>query len=308
MDTPYGAPLNLSNLSWPDIFSRHEQNLRNHVELCVMIKQHVVPESEAYRSLMGIISRTQELLLELEKLRSQFVSHGMTSRVLNGQGINKVDEQRVENQTPQRNTKDSPNPSSNIPMGKGYSGNPPQFVFDTQPTPVSIPQRLKNKKRLRDEEASNSSSSRISYSSYTGKKVKTKNTPADGPEDPPQNSDNTQYKPKIEFEDISDEVERRLRLREEQRQKRKQPPQKKRKRDSTGSVTVGENAPPYPKRFRGADAVRDGSSNNGFSSNKEKRKVSAETSEAEQGHNGNSGTRKRVKWSRGVKPQTAVGD
>lgn len=200
------------------------------------------------------------------------------------------------------------NSSVNNPMESGDASNPgptpespPVFVFDTKPTPVTMPQRPKNKKkRFHDDDVSDVKNPRPADPEKASKRRKKNDIPdadADHSQQHQQVSAcNPQSKPPVEFEDISDEVERRLKLREERWRKRNLPPQKKRKRDSGGSTVAEESATPKPKRIRSGNSPSE-SENAVPTPGKEKRRVSAETSEAE--GRSVSHSRKKTKRSKG---------
>lgn len=196
---------------------------------------------------------------------------------------------------PSGNTNGSNNTHNSTP----YAQNPPVFVFDAKPNPTSMPQRPKNtKKRFFGDDEPNRNAMKKENMFMSSKKLKKDDIPAPAPEQPQdkQTSNRAQSQPVVEFEDISDEVERRLKLREERRRKRYLPPQKKRKRESGVSVVNEEVTAPKLKRHR-SNGNQAESENIAPGLGKDNRKISAETSEVEE-RNG-SHNRKKTKRSKG---------
>ena len=110
------------------------------------------------------------------------------------------------NVSPRRGSTSEPNAAtSNNDTPAAEDGNP-YFVIDTNPTPVNIPDRT---------------------SGHKSKKVKTKH------------DSSTNDAPVVEEDDISAEVEARMKAKAEKREKKKD---KKRKRETDDSTTLTENA------------------------------------------------------------------
>lgn len=130
----------------------------------------------------------------------------------------------------------------------------PQFVFDRNPTGTSTCQQPakgvgKRNREDDDVEAGNSNSTALVPH---GKRKKGHHGQANrigAEEGAPQE---TPFIPVIDGDDISDEVEARLKLKEESRQRRKQKPQRKRKRGSGGSSVDRSNSLPSRKRLKAA--------------------------------------------------------
>lgn len=118
----------------------------------------------------------------------------------------------------------------------------PSFVFDSRPTPVSLPgsnnsKMSRKRSRIEEEEEMPLLSEIDTTAAGTQKRQRTKDAMPGGDEHVEH------YIPvSMETEDISEEVERRLKLKEERRRKRHEKPEKKRKRESVNSN--GSFSPP----------------------------------------------------------------
>ncbi|PGH35991.1 hypothetical protein GX50_01161 [[Emmonsia] crescens] len=250
------------SVSWPEIFSQHELNLNRHLEICGMVKQHVVPESPSSRAISSMVDRTQELLRQLENLRIEFMPQHTATRILSGKFMNRVNEQRAMNKdaepvcqgptTSQSNTQsgNSQHPRDG-PNGGGTSI--PPFVFDKRPVPVSLPQHLRGRnKRSLDDDGGAGEDDVATTALPAGKRKKIYSSDHGGA----INGDNTSAGIStrfVETEDISAEVEARLKAKEERR-RRAEKKEKKRKRNSTGSTSgvpgVESSSQPRAKRSK----------------------------------------------------------
>ncbi|KAK2808022.1 hypothetical protein FQN50_005104 [Emmonsiellopsis sp. PD_5] len=216
-------------VAWAEIFSQHESNLNRHLEICGMVKNHVVPECPSFRAISSMVDRTQELLRQLEDLRIEFLPQNTASRILSGKSMNKVNEQRAANQEKEALTRDTARVSSSAATGNAPvtsserdngSTSMPSFFFERKPPPVTIPERLKSgkKRSLGDD-----SLSEISHeSSSKGAEGKRKKLHTLSQDDAPNREDISAgtSTPFVETEDISAEVEKRLRMKEQRRRRK----------------------------------------------------------------------------------------
>ncbi|EEQ84438.1 uncharacterized protein BDCG_01243 [Blastomyces dermatitidis ER-3] len=246
------------SVSWPEIFSQHQSNLNRHLQICGMVKQHVVPESPSFRAISSMLNRTQELLKQLEELRSEFMPQHNATRFLSGKCVDRVDEQRAMNrgaesvgQGPATSLPSSQSGSNQHPSdGASATGTPvPLFVFDKTPTPISLPQRPRGRtKRSLDDESRAEDNGEAITALPKRKRQKFFSI---------ENGDNTSASTSsrfVETEDISAEVEARLKAKEESRRRMAEDRERKRKRNSSGSNSGGlgaESSSQQPtKRFR----------------------------------------------------------
>ncbi|KAI9671504.1 MAG: hypothetical protein M1817_003555 [Caeruleum heppii] len=106
----------------------------------------------------------------------------------------------------------------------------PYFVIDTNPTPVNLDTEVKSNKRSSDDrsppDGKTEKPAKKAKTSKAGKKQETE-----------AKADDKQEQPDVQFEDISAEVEARLKEKEE---KRKRKEEKKRRRESKDSGTAGK--------------------------------------------------------------------
>ncbi|OAX85169.1 hypothetical protein ACJ72_00471 [Emergomyces africanus] len=234
------------SVSWPEIFSQHESNLNRHLEICGMVKQHVVPESPSSRAISSMVDRTQDLLRQLKELRIEFIPQHTATRILSGKSMNRVNEKRAMNKDAEPVCQ-SPSTSQSTTQGNNHNpcdgpsatgGSNPHFVFDKRPMPVSLPQHprgSRNKSSFDNDFRARDNGGLINnlpagkrkrvYSTEHGEAVNIDNLPT---------GSSTRF---VETEDISAEVEARLKAKEESRRRRAEKQEKKRKRNSTGSIS-----------------------------------------------------------------------
>ncbi|OJD18662.1 hypothetical protein AJ78_01358 [Emergomyces pasteurianus Ep9510] len=306
------------SVSWPEIFSQHESNLNRHLDICGMVKQHVVPESPSSRAISSMVDRTQELLRQLENLRIEFMPQHTATRILSGKSMNRVNEQRACNkdaepvcQGPSTSQPATQSGNNQHPRdGPSASGaSTPPFVFDKRPFPVSLPQhpRSTNKRSLDDDSRARDNGEvtvvlsarkrKKLYSTEHGEAVNSDNMPT---------GSSTRF---VETEDISAEVEARLKAKEENRRRRAEKQERKRKRNSAGSTSGVPGAEissqPRAKRSKAHPAAeRDkppvtGPANGGVRK-QEKRRIVADAYEnvKENGEGNNGKVYKKAKKSR----------
>lgn len=65
--------LGLLNIRIGQIFAQHESNLTSHSRILDMVKFHVAAESDAFRTVSLMLSRTRELMEELKVMQRDFV-------------------------------------------------------------------------------------------------------------------------------------------------------------------------------------------------------------------------------------------
>ncbi|KLJ11849.1 hypothetical protein EMPG_12996 [Blastomyces silverae] len=251
------------SISWPEIFSQHQSNLNRHLQICGMVKQHVVPESPSSRAISSMVDRTQELLKQLEDLRNEFMPQHNAARFLSGKCMDRVEEQRAMNRGAESVCQ---GPATSLPSTQSGSnqhsrdresatGTPvPPFVFDKRPTPISLPQRLRGRtKRVLDDESRAEDNGEATTALPKGKRQKLYSM-EDGEGVNGGNTSAIASTRFVETEDISAEVEARLKAKEESRRLRAENRERKRKRNSSGSNSgrLGTEIPSQQpaKRFR----------------------------------------------------------
>ncbi|KAK2740727.1 hypothetical protein FQN55_008781 [Onygenales sp. PD_40] len=244
-------------VAWAEVFSQHESNLTRHLEICGMVKRHVVPECPSFKAISSMVDRTHELLRQLEDLRIEFLLQNTASRILSGKSMNKVNEQRSANKEHEAHTRDTAPVSSSTTTGDAPvssssrdtgSTSIPSFFFERKPPPVAIPERLKSGKKRSLGDDNLSEMNHESSSNISGGKRKKLHTLSQ--DDVPNREDMSAGTPThpVETEDISAEVERRLRMKEQRRRRRTNGREKKRKRVSTGSVDDNPGMESAPRR------------------------------------------------------------
>ncbi|KAG5301349.1 hypothetical protein I7I48_01329 [Histoplasma ohiense] len=234
-------------VSWPEIFSQHESNLNRHLQICLMVKQHVVQESPSARVLSSMVDRTQELLRLLDDLRIEFMPQCTATRILSSKSLNRVEEQRTLNKDAAFVCHDPSNSQSATLNGStrhshdgscAAAGTPvPPFVFDKGPIRCSVPQHLGGRnKRTSDYEGGTGNNDEATVALPSRKRQKfcsPENGKAVDGDDASASTSNRF----VETEDISAEVEARLKAKEENRRRRAEKREKKRKRSSSGSAS-----------------------------------------------------------------------
>ncbi|PGG95533.1 hypothetical protein AJ79_10002 [Helicocarpus griseus UAMH5409] len=301
MAEPQSSQPETDSVSWPELFSQHESNLNRHLEICGMVKQHVVPESSSFLRISSMVDRTQELLRQLEGLRIEFMPQHAASRILSGKSMNRVNEQRAKNQSAEAACQGSAyatqtGQSDIYRSGRGADGtSEPSFVFDKEPAPVSGNQHPKGgKKRPFNvnglEEGSNEPKTTFPIGKRKMANPRGRGEPSSG-----DNVSTTNSTRMVETEDISAEVEARLNAKEEKRRRRTEKRDMKRKRKSTGS-NAGEqgtqsSSEPRTKKSK----LQPGADESGLG----KRKTSGDTHDTNRGNGGSheGAVRKRLKKS-----------
>ncbi|PGH23713.1 hypothetical protein AJ80_02141 [Polytolypa hystricis UAMH7299] len=237
---------NVSSVSWPEIFSQHESNLNQHLGICGMVKNHVVPGSDCCRAISSMLERTQELMRQLEQLRSEFMPNNRVNQIISGKCVNRVNQQRAGDNG--GSTFQQPSTYAGVPISdvngmlfsRTTSSSGPPFVFDKTPTPDNIPKHMKHGKKRSLENDDGTTPDEVFSAAANGhnrKRSRTMTFQDSGTHSasaPGQSST-----PLVEEEDISAEVEARLNMTEERRRRKTENKANKRKRTSTGSNTEG---------------------------------------------------------------------
>jgi hypothetical protein len=228
--------------------------------------------------------------------------HGAASKILLGNSMDRINAQggayrgspdvgKIPDNAP------SPKLSGNAQFNskkqeRGAESNP-SFIFDTRPTPIFLPKHRKNgKKRSREDEAIDMRDPKATVAPSGGERKKVKGLYRYGGSPTPT----TTFIPQVEGEDISEEVESRLKAKEERRRKRQEKREKKRKRDSANSnaeASATEGIMP-PRNKKSKTSPKDNSSDNPMKGEKkvEKRRAADDVAlEQEGGESAQDGTK-----------------
>jgi hypothetical protein len=165
--------------------------------------------------------------------------------------------------------------SSYSKQGRGTDSTP-SFVFDARPTPVVLPQHLKiGRKRSRENEEIDMQDKK-ELVAPGGKRKKIRGTDRHGSARASP-APNAGFR-LVEGEDISEEVESRLKAKEERRRKREQKRGEKRKRDSTNAneetSAMPSIVPPRNKKSKTGSKENSSDNREKGSEEKEKRRAS----------------------------------
>nr|KMM72104.1 hypothetical protein CPAG_08403 [Coccidioides posadasii RMSCC 3488] len=199
---------------WPDILSRHDLNLRTHIQVCAMVKKRVSSNPDSVKVISSIIQATQQLMQDLENIRDQLGSQDARH-------------------TASRNAGDVAAHDAPVPDKKSSVGSDQQ------------PERPSDKKRSYGEEEDENSHQQPGEANSNKKFKRLCDTAKLHGDSESSAAEVTPYIPTIDVEDISEEVEARLRLKEEARRNRAGKKEKKRKRDSHGSATDSHSGPSH---------------------------------------------------------------
>ncbi|KMP09103.1 hypothetical protein CIRG_08784 [Coccidioides immitis RMSCC 2394] len=212
---------------WPDILSRHDLNLRTHIQVCAMVKKRVSSNPDSVKVISSIIQATQQLMQDLEKIRDQLPLRG--TGIIEGTRQGSQDARH----TASRNAGGVAAHDAPVPDKKSSVGS------DQQPESPS------NKKRSYGEEEDENTHQQPREANSNKKCKRLCDTAKLHGDSESSAAEVTPYIPTIDVEDISEEVEARLRLKDEARRNRAGKKEKKRKRDSHGSATDSHSGPSH---------------------------------------------------------------
>ncbi|KAL1849730.1 DNA-directed DNA polymerase delta [Paecilomyces lecythidis] len=234
-------------VAWSEIFAQHESNLTSHSHILDMVKFHVAAESDAFRTVSLMLDRTRELMEELKVMQRDFLPHSSTEKILLGAYTKDLPRRpSVHNDRAKptnASTSSSRGASESLKSQDPSRRSTPSFFFDSKPTPVSKPEQTKKgKKRSRRDEDEIDTENMEDTSSSAQKRKRTNGLV------PGHDEDIKAIIPvSMETEDISDEVARRLKIREERRKNRNNNKAEKRKRESMNS-NASRGSPEAPAR------------------------------------------------------------
>ncbi|KAK2864973.1 hypothetical protein FQN49_004037 [Arthroderma sp. PD_2] len=237
------SPASQETVAWSELFLQHELNINKHLELCSKVRQHVSPSGVSFQAISSMIAQSQRFIEEVKKLRQEFMPQSTGTRLSARPNSLRYPEASARSRL---NGVSGSGEADNIPSAKGES---PSFIFDADPTPPTATQRSQNRKK-RSRNLDDSLIIANSHVRETPSLKKTKLLPRDPPAADGSISNQPSSIPQIELEDISQEVEARLKLREETRRKKGEK-RRKRKRGSIGSLAAGSReSAPQAKRAR----------------------------------------------------------
>ncbi|KAJ6164879.1 hypothetical protein N7470_003551 [Penicillium chermesinum] len=224
-------------IPYSQVFSRHEFLLSSHLEMLGAVKNQLPHDGEASRTVASMVSKTIQSMNQFKIVRKQMM-HSM-SRTCPNVFRAMFSSPRFNNLAPEKSADAPSNP---------FSANP------TPATPQSSDAEKAQKKRPRLEREAENATQPTNRELQTGDTRASKRSRSIiAHPNPPQQYPPQQYppQPKLpeytqrstspETEDISQEVQRRLRIQEERRRKKESGRSDKRKRESMGS---NENASP----------------------------------------------------------------
>ncbi|KAI9375662.1 hypothetical protein BJX61DRAFT_105605 [Aspergillus egyptiacus] len=219
------SPASEVRLSWPEICAQHESVLASHHRMLQTLKGQISLDTEAGKVLSNMVDRTNKLRVQFEGLRKHIIPRVSRGDQFSGSGLG-------------GGRKRTPSASTSGPDDDDRA-------------------KRRKRPRLSNHGGESEVESREPLLADTQrKKRKRMDTPASNEE-----QDVREVMPvAFETEDISDEVQRRLRIKEEQRRKRDAKPEKrKRDRDSlasnASSSSIGSMSKPR-KKFKLSERVR----------------------------------------------------
>ncbi|KAI9930427.1 hypothetical protein ASPWEDRAFT_171055 [Aspergillus wentii DTO 134E9] len=234
-----GSSAENPQFSWPEICSRHESVLSSHLEMLNSVKDQVLSDADAFRTVSLMVEKTNKLVTQFKVIKKQFVNRpNVFGAMLDQPSLSKAQSGHLSSNSTQ--------PS------------------DAQATSAPHSTRLKEgKKRSRKSQESMEIDTNGPIYAHTEGVRKHKRKRLDLAI-PGNDEDVRNVTPvSMETEDISEEVQRRLKIKEDRRKKRNAKPEK-RKRDSlasNGSVSSpGERTRPKKKKPK-VDKPQEGSDN-----------------------------------------------
>ncbi|KAI9789728.1 MAG: hypothetical protein M1833_002267 [Piccolia ochrophora] len=207
----------------------HKSVLEGHRRMLEVIQKHTASTTDHYDTISKMAERVTGLVTEFEQISRNFSMYpefSVRTHIYQGAAhsrnqpvmIQKRKSDTISKGTnPQEPTGD-PAPKKRRSKKKVTNGdNRPSFTVDVTPTPSSMPERSKAAKKRR-----------IGSEQDESPPKKAKMEDEEDKEPPVTNGPATE--PQIEFQDITAEVDERLRLKEEKRRLRDAPKEAKRKR------------------------------------------------------------------------------
>ncbi|KAL4738631.1 hypothetical protein BDV11DRAFT_215779 [Aspergillus similis] len=183
-------------LSWPQICTHHDSVLSSHLDMLRSLKGQVSSDPDAYRLISSMIERTQKLVMQFEGIKKHIVSTARSSG-----------------------------------SGSGSSSGPRLSSDSTSRMDEAIVRKRKKRNRISNDVEP------VKEPQLPVREVQPAKRKRVDSAIPGADQDVRDVMPvSLETEDISDEVQRRLKIKEEQRRKRDAKPEKrKRGRDSLAS-------------------------------------------------------------------------
>jgi hypothetical protein len=215
---------NTASVPWAEIFSRHEKLLSAHLELLHSVKGHVAQDGEAFRAVSSMVNKTIQSMSQFKVVKKHMLSRKPNENPFAFASSSTSPTQARQTPTPQSTDAEFTSPRKRSRTEKERD------IINTEPE-TTLQSDLPVSKRKRDI------------------------APRPVAEDFPHTSGS------FETEDISEEVQRRLRIKEERRRRKDDAKPEKRKRESmvsNESMSPG-NTQHRKKRVRtGHGLKRDG--------------------------------------------------
>ncbi|EGD89064.1 hypothetical protein H112_03984 [Trichophyton rubrum D6] len=211
-----------------ELFLQHESNINDHLELCAKVRGQTPQSTISFFAISSMINQSQRFMEEIKKIKEEFLLHN-TAR-------------------PVRRSKSSRQPSATINgTVNGMKAN--TSSMNGEKAQKSIPNRDESLTAAtqgpprRRKRSRNSGDSLVSGSNTVEERTDFKRPKGllGGPSAREGAPEEPEGVPSIELEDISTEVEARLKLREETRRKKLEK-HRKRKRESIESAGGGAKA------------------------------------------------------------------
>ncbi|KAJ5722342.1 hypothetical protein N7488_000377 [Penicillium malachiteum] len=216
-----------SFVPWSEVFSRHDTVLSSHLSLLNEVKSQLAADSDTFRAVSSMVNKTVQSMNQSKILRKAMMNH-------------KTDTFHTE-----KSSSSPSNPSASSQKNRTES-NPSQSQSQSQPQ-SSEPTR---RKRPRTDKDTPPRDSQNTFSEDPIAAHRSSKRRRDNPDEPPQDyaqPPQQEYPGEWETEDISEEVQRRLRIKEEIRRKKESSRVQKRKRDSLQS---NEGRSPGPSKHQ----------------------------------------------------------
>ncbi|KAJ5371196.1 uncharacterized protein N7496_007288 [Penicillium cataractarum] len=207
-------------IPWAEIFSRHEAILASHLEMLDSVKSQIAPDGEAFRTVSSMVTKTMQAINQSKVARKQMLNRNASGNPFNtphsSSSASKINERPTA--TPQSTETETSCRKKRSRIEKAGIDMQNQL-----PTPEEDLRASKRRRDLIEEDAGNAH-----YASSGSQ----------------------------ETEDISAEVQRRLRIKEEKRRMRLKTKPEKRKRES---LVSNDGASPAEANHRKKRARRTGS-------------------------------------------------
>ncbi|TQB76726.1 hypothetical protein MPDQ_007121 [Monascus purpureus] len=245
----YPRPTPDRSHSWHEILSRHESVLSAHMEMLEFAQRDVCADGDALRIVASMVERTEELMGQFKTITSQFNANALKGVYSATMRDVKIYDERLGDMRPGSISEKNRNNVNDNASNNMSSSSIPAVRDARQPSSTQPPRQSNGRKKRSREENESPLPDLLRAGSPPSQKRKRIDFAAPRlKEEDAKTAAAVEASP--ETEDISAEVQRRLKIKEERRKKRNIPKSEKRKRESllsNASFSEGTSKPERKK-------------------------------------------------------------